>query len=181
MLDRAGASHHARVRDLPDWLRPGDLLVVNETRVLPARLRGRKETGGAAEALLLGEPTPGRSGHPALLRTRDTIVAENGGTRVCVGYDGRISSPDLETALVEGLTLCGVNVIRVGLGPTPMLYYAVNKLSADGGIMISGSHNPPEFNGFKMMIGTKSFFGADIQRLGVIAESGVFASSVTVT
>ena len=112
----------------------------------------------------------------AIGRAFGTIIAEGGGTRVCVGYDGRVSSPGLEAALVGGLTSCGIHVVRIGLGPTPMLYYAVNVLGADGGIMVSGSHNPPEYNGFKMMIGTKSFYGADIQRLGAIAESGAFAT-----
>jgi S-adenosylmethionine:tRNA ribosyltransferase-isomerase len=82
VLDRSGAAHHGRVRDLPEWLRAGDLLVVNETRVLPARLRGRKASGGAAEALLLAEPEPGSSRHRALLRTRGRLRA---GLRVRFG------------------------------------------------------------------------------------------------
>ena len=112
----------------------------------------------------------------AIGRSFGSVVTEKGGSHVCVGYDGRLSSPALETALVEGLMLCGLKVTRIGLGPTPMLYYAVNVLAADGGIMISGSHNPPEYNGFKIMIGTKSFYGADIQNLGAIAAAGVFAA-----
>lgn len=91
---------------------------------------------------------------------------------VCVGYDGRLSSPEMAEAVVEGLMAAGVNVQRVGRGPTPMLYFAVCDQNADGGIMITGSHNPPNHNGFKMMIGRKPFFGADIKALGPQAAKG---------
>lgn len=111
----------------------------------------------------------------ALGRSFGTVVSEARGTRVCVGYDGRISSPDLERAVIEGLNEAGIDAIRIGLGPTPMLYYAVNALDADGGIMITASHNPPEYNGFKLMLGKKSFWGDDIRRLGDIASLGHFA------
>ncbi len=96
------------------------------------------------------------------------------GARVCVGYDGRLSSPALEAALVEGLKSTGVNVERVGRGPTPMLYYATMESSADGGIMVTGSHNPPTHNGFKMMMSKKPFFGAQIKEMGVAATKGDF-------
>jgi phosphomannomutase len=112
----------------------------------------------------------------ALGRTFGTVVSEAGGASVCVGYDGRISSPDLERAVIEGLNAAGIDAIRIGLGPTPMLYYAVNVLDADGGIMITASHNPPEYNGFKLMLGKKSFWGDDIRRLGDIASLGQFAT-----
>ncbi|MEI2602107.1 phosphomannomutase/phosphoglucomutase, partial [Acinetobacter baumannii] len=93
-------------------------------------------------------------------------VRRAGGTRVAVGYDGRLSSPELEAALVGGLTAVGVDVVRIGMGPTPMLYYAEATLEVDGGIEITGSHNPAEYNGFKMVLQHKPFFGADIQDLG---------------
>ena len=112
----------------------------------------------------------------AIGRTFGTIVARGGGRMVCVGYDGRLSSPELEAALVEGLVEAGLEVRRVGRGPTPMLYYAVRELEADGGIMVTGSHNPPNHNGFKIMIGKASFFGRDIQRLGEMAAAGDWAS-----
>jgi phosphomannomutase len=102
------------------------------------------------------------------------VLAEAGGRRAAVGFDGRLSSPELEAALVAGLTASGIDVTRVGLGPTPMLYFAVNTLAVDGGIMVTGSHNPPNHNGFKLMLGRRSFFGADIQRLGKIAAAGRF-------
>lgn len=98
-------------------------------------------------------------------------TANAGRPRVCVGYDGRLSSPDIEKALVAGLTAAGVDALRVGLGPTPMLYFAVHELKADGGIMVTGSHNPPDYNGFKFMLGTKPFFGEQIQELGSIAAA----------
>jgi phosphomannomutase len=102
-------------------------------------------------------------------------VAAGAGARVCVGYDGRLTSPALEQAAIEGLTAGGVDVVRIGLGPTPMLYFAVKTLEADGGIMITGSHNPPEYNGFKLMLKERTLFGSDIQRLGEIAARGAFA------
>jgi phosphomannomutase len=112
----------------------------------------------------------------ALGRAFGTVVVHSGGSNVAVGYDGRLSSPDLERAVVAGLTACGLKVRRVGLGPTPMLYYAVHKLGCDGGIQITGSHNPPDHNGFKMMLGQAPFFGENIQRLGRIASEGAFVN-----
>jgi len=112
----------------------------------------------------------------AIGRAFGTAVVAKGGKTVCVGYDGRLSSPDLENAVVDGLVQCGLKVVRIGLGPTPMLYYAVNVVPADAGIMISGSHNPPEYNGFKMMMGKAPFYGDDIIRLGQTAASGAYAS-----
>ncbi|MBK18098.1 MAG: phosphomannomutase [Rhodospirillaceae bacterium] len=114
-------------------------------------------------------------GAQAIGRAFGTMVVEKGGKTVCVGYDGRLSSPDLEAAVVDGLMACGLTAVRIGLGPTPMLYFAVNIVPADAGIMISGSHNPPEYNGFKMMLGKAPFYGGDIQRLGEIAANGAYA------
>ena len=107
----------------------------------------------------------------AIGRAFGSGVCRGGGGAVCVGYDGRLSSPEMEQAVVEGLMDCGLEAVRVGLGPTPMLYFAVNVLRAAGGIMISGSHNPPEYNGFKIMRGTKPFYGEDIVKLGEIARA----------
>ncbi|PPR09516.1 MAG: Phosphomannomutase/phosphoglucomutase [Alphaproteobacteria bacterium MarineAlpha11_Bin1] len=109
-------------------------------------------------------------------RAFGTEISSAGAGVVCVGYDGRLSSPEMECATVDGLTACGLEVVRVGLGPTPMLYFSVNRLNAAGGIMISGSHNPPEYNGFKMMRGAKPFYGADITNLDRIASAGRYAS-----
>jgi phosphomannomutase len=117
----------------------------------------------------------------ALGRAFGTIVREAGGRSVAAGYDGRLSSPMLEAALVDGLSACGLVVKRIGLGPTPMLYYAVYELGCDGGVMVTGSHNPPEYNGFKMMLGHDAFFGAQIQRLGDIAARGAFETGTGAT
>lgn len=110
----------------------------------------------------------------AIGRAFGTIVARKGGSRVCVGYDGRLSSPEMEAALVEGLCASGITAVRVGRGPTPMLYFSTYDLDADGGIMVTGSHNPPNYNGFKIMLGKKSFFGEDIQAMARIAAAGDF-------
>ena len=91
---------------------------------------------------------------------------------VCVGFDGRLSSPSLSEKLCEGLKETGARVINVGLGPTPMLYYAVKTLKADAGIMVTGSHNPPDYNGFKMTTHTYPIFGQKIQAIGKISASG---------
>ncbi len=101
-----------------------------------------------------------------------TLLRRAGGHRVAVGRDGRVSSPELEAALVEGLTASGCDVVRVGMGPTPMLYYAEAILEVDGGIQITGSHNPGDYNGFKMVFQHRPFFGQDIQEIGKLAAAG---------
>ncbi|MGQ0677334.1 MAG: phosphoglucomutase/phosphomannomutase PgmG [Rhodospirillales bacterium] len=105
-----------------------------------------------------------------------TAIRRAGGGTAAVGYDGRLSSPDMEKALVEGLAAAGVDVWRIGRGPTPMLYYAQRTLPADGGIMVTGSHNPPDHNGFKMVLGKAPVFGEQIQALGGLAAKGDFES-----
>ena len=119
----------------------------------------------------------------AIGRSFATLLREAGGETVAVGYDGRMSSPTLEHALCEGLTSGGCNVVRIGLGPTPMLYYAeASSEQVDGGIQITGSHNPPNYNGFKMVFQGRPFYGADIRKLGDIAQRGAWSSgSGTVT
>jgi phosphomannomutase len=107
----------------------------------------------------------------ALGRVFAQRVAEAGGRRVAVGYDGRLTSPELEATLVEGLAEGGADVVRVGRGPTPMLYYAAATLGVDGGVMVTGSHNPPDHNGFKLVLQGKAFFGDAIQGLGQLALS----------
>ena len=108
----------------------------------------------------------------AIGRCFGSIVSRAGGTKVAVGYDGRLSSPDLEPQLVAGLRACGMEVIRIGLVATPMLYFASYHFGADGAVMVTGSHNPPDYNGFKMMLGKKPFFGAQIQEIGRMAAEG---------
>ena len=88
----------------------------------------------------------------------------NGGRTVAVGYDGRLSSPAFEAALAKGLSASGIEAIRIGRGPTPMLYYASTKLATDGAVMVTGSHNPADYNGFKMVLAGKPFYGEQITR-----------------
>jgi phosphomannomutase len=118
----------------------------------------------------------GRTLHPAdafaIGRVFGSMVFRSGGSKVAVGYDGRLTSPELEQALVDGLRASGIGVLRVGRGPTPMLYYAATMLQTDGAIMVTGSHNPPDYNGFKMMWGRKPFFGQQILQIGALAEAG---------
>jgi phosphomannomutase len=126
-------------------------------------IRGRVgETLSAADARAVG-------------RSFGTVVREAGGRRVSVGRDGRHSSPEMRAALIEGLTACGIDVVDIGQVSTPTLYFSVFELGTDGGVMITGSHNPPAYNGFKMMLGRKAFYGASIQRLGRIAASGRYS------
>lgn len=101
-----------------------------------------------------------------------TRIIREGGKHVCVGYDGRESSPVFAQNLINGLISTGVNVENIGQGPSPMLYYAVKSRKADGGIMITGSHNPSEYNGFKMMLQNSSIYGDAVQELGKMAAAG---------
>ncbi|MDK2761126.1 MAG: phosphomannomutase/phosphoglucomutase [Sphingopyxis sp.] len=108
----------------------------------------------------------------AIGRSFATLVARSGGKRVAVGYDGRLSSPMLAAALIEGINAAGIDALNVGLGPTPMLYYAASTEEVDGGIQITGSHNPPDYNGFKFVKQGRPFFGADILGIGKMAAAG---------
>lgn len=108
----------------------------------------------------------------ALGRAFGTIIVRNGGRKICLGYDGRLSSPMMEQAILTGLLSTGLDVVRIGLGPSPMLYYSVFELDTDGGIMITGSHNPPNYNGFKMMIGKGGCYGEQIQEIGRMSAEG---------
>jgi phosphomannomutase len=94
-----------------------------------------------------------------------TWVRARGLRRIAVGRDGRESSPDLERALIEGLIAGGVLVQRIGLGPTPQLHFALEAYGLDGGIMVTGSHNPREENGFKLVIGTEPVHGEMLRAL----------------
>ncbi|NJC04552.1 phosphomannomutase [Sphingomonas kaistensis] len=108
----------------------------------------------------------------ALGRTFAAQGQEMGARKLAVGRDGREHSPRLEEALVRGLTEGGMDVVRVGEGPSPMLYWAVSELDVDGGIQITGSHNPADYNGFKMLLPGGSVFGSAIKALGARAAEG---------
>tara|TARA_R110000782_G_scaffold268689_1_gene365505 strand:+ start:38212 stop:39606 length:1395 start_codon:yes stop_codon:yes gene_type:complete len=120
---------------------------------------------------IVGE-TLGEGDAYAIGRGFGTLIGRAGGKSVAVGYDGRTSSPILEAALVKGLNDSGIHALCVGMGPTPMLYYAEAVEQVDGGIQITGSHNPANYNGFKMVFQHRPFFGEDIQRLGQMAAEG---------
>lgn len=112
----------------------------------------------------------------ALGRAFASAVKPRGARRLAVGYDGRLTSPDLAQALISGICDAGLDVANIGCGPSPMLYFATHHLDVQGGIMVTGSHNPPEYNGFKMSFGKAPFFGEEIQCLGRQAAAGNFES-----
>lgn len=123
---------------------------------------------------IIGE-TLGADDARAIGRSFGSMLREAGGRKVAVGYDGRVSSPMLEHALIEGLTASGCDVVRIGMSATPMLYYAeASREDVDGGIQITGSHNPANYNGLKMVFQGRPFFGADIQKLGDISAEGAW-------
>ena len=124
---------------------------------------------------IIGE-TLGPDDARAIGRGFASLLREAGGKKVAVGYDGRVSSPMLEHALIEGLTASGCDVVRIGMGATPMLYYAeASQEEVDGGIQITGSHNPANYNGFKMVFQGRPFFGDDIKTIGELAAAGDWA------
>lgn len=108
----------------------------------------------------------------ALGRTLGSIASLAGGKVAVVGYDGRHSSPAMEEELCRGLAASGLFVLRIGLCPTPMTYFAAKVLNASVGVMVTGSHNPKDYNGFKMVVGDKPFYGDSIQRLGEQSARG---------
>ena len=115
------------------------------------------QTLGAADAYAVGRAFAER-------------LQRNGAAKIVVSRDGRLSSPMLEAALVEGLTEAGCNVVRIGLAATPMLYFAeVSAEDVQGGIQVTGSHNPGHHNGFKIVMGGRPFFGEDIRALARVA------------
>jgi phosphomannomutase/phosphoglucomutase len=116
------------------------------------------------------------AGSAALLgRAAGTYFREHGAERVALGRDCRLSSPELCAHLADGLTSTGLDIVDLGLVPTPLLYFALFHLAVDGGVEVTGSHNPPGDNGFKICLGTRTVFGEEIRRIGEIAESGRFA------
>src|SRR5438105_251270 len=108
----------------------------------------------------------------ALGRSFAALACEEGAGRLAVGRDGRLHSGMLEAALVRGLTEGGIDVILVGMGPSPMLYFATHFLDVDGGIQVTGSHNPADYNGFKLLLNGRSVFGQEIQALGRRSAGG---------
>jgi phosphomannomutase/phosphoglucomutase len=119
----------------------------------------------------LTEPIAERIG-----RAYCTYVNDRGVKTISVGRDGRLSSPGLFNALVKGLLAGGMNVVDVGICPSPLVYFSLFQLPIDGGIMITGSHNAAEYNGFKICVGKEAIHGEAIQDLRRVMEAGVFTS-----
>ncbi|HUR97077.1 MAG TPA: phosphomannomutase/phosphoglucomutase, partial [Pyrinomonadaceae bacterium] len=109
-----------------------------------------------------------------LARAIGTFFAQNGAKRIAVGYDARKSSPGFCDLLTRGFNESGCDVVLVGMVPTPVLYHTVFTQNVDGGVMITGSHNPPTHNGFKICLGRSTLFGSQIQEIKDIALSGEF-------
>lgn len=111
-----------------------------------------------------------------LAKALASFIAKRGTKKplVTVGYDARLSSPAIETAVVRGFQNSGCDVVKLGLVTTPISYYSMFDLSAHGGIMITGSHNPPDYNGFKISFGKSTLFGEEIQELGRIVAQEDF-------
>ena len=105
-----------------------------------------------------------------------TYLSRHGGSRAVIGRDCRISSPAVRDAVVEGMTAAGVKVIDVGVVPTPVLYFALRHLEVDGGLVITASHNPPQYNGFKVCLGYETIYGEEIQNFGRLLKTGDFIS-----
>ncbi len=103
-------------------------------------------------------------------RSFGTFLRRRGHKRIVVGRDCRLSSPRLHRALVTGLLETGLSLIDIGVGPTPMLYFAVFHLDAEGGVQITGSHNPPQDNGFKLMAGKSTLAGDEVRELRTLIE-----------
>jgi len=108
----------------------------------------------------------------ALGRTFAAKAHGEGARTIAVGRDGRTHSGMLEAELIRGLTDGGIDVVQIGMGPSPMLYFATHFLEVDGGIQVTGSHNPADYNGFKLLLKGRSVFGAEIQEIGQRAASG---------
>src|ERR1700681_867365 len=104
-----------------------------------------------------------------------SYIQRQAGKKINLGRDTRLSSPRLRDALMRGLKASGCEVTDIGVVPTPVLYYSVFNLKADGGVMITGSHNPPEFNGFKTVSGASTIYGEAIQEVHRTIESGDLA------
>jgi len=112
-------------------------------------------------------------------RAIGTYAARHRVKNMTVGRDCRLSSDSYHNVLIKGLNAAGINTIDIGLCATPMLYFSIRHLHVGGGIMITGSHNPPEFNGFKICIGHSTIYGEQIQKLRKIMESGQYAQGIS--
>jgi phosphomannomutase/phosphoglucomutase len=103
-----------------------------------------------------------------------TYYQSHGASKITLGRDCRLSSPGLSDSLSRGLLQAGIDVLDLGMVPTPLLYFSLHYFDVDGGIQITGSHNPPEYNGFKISLGKATIYGEEIQEIRKIAEAGEF-------
>jgi phosphomannomutase/phosphoglucomutase len=110
-------------------------------------------------------------------RAYATILIEAGKHTITLGRDCRLSSDALRNRLLEGLLPAGIEVVDIGVVPTPLLYFSVIHWKMDGGAMITGSHNAAEYNGFKLGVGPSTIFGEEIQRVRKIIEAGAFKTT----
>ena len=108
-------------------------------------------------------------------RAIGTFFSQNKAKRIAIGYDARVSSPEFCKLLTDGFNASGCDVVLIGMVPTPVLYHTVYTKNVDGGVMITGSHNPPDHNGFKICLGKATLFGSQIQEVKEIALSLDFA------
>jgi len=109
-------------------------------------------------------------------RAIGSYVVTGGGKCMAIGMDCRLSSESYYDALRKGMNASGIHVINIGLCATPMLYFSIRHLHVDGGVMITGSHNPPEYNGFKICVGPDTIHGQEIQALRKIMENGQYTT-----
>ena len=109
-------------------------------------------------------------------RAYGTMARQRGCRTVALGRDGRLTSPDLRDRVLAGIMATGVNVVDIGVCPTPLLYFALYELPVEGGVMVTGSHNAAEYNGFKMCLEKTALHGEDIQELKRLIEAGTYAS-----
>jgi phosphomannomutase/phosphoglucomutase len=123
---------------------------------------------------VVGSTLTGNTAH-LIGRALGTQVREAGLDKVCVGRDGRLSGPSLSQALIRGLLDCGCEVLDLGAVPTPALYFATHEYGTGSGVMVTGSHNPPDYNGFKIMVGGETLSGAAIQGVRERIQAGRFA------
>ena len=112
----------------------------------------------------------------AIGRALGTLGRKRGAPTFAVCRDGRLSGPELANALMEGLNAAGADAIDIGMGPTPLAYFAAHHLDCGSCVAVSGSHNPPEYNGLKIVVGGNALYGEEIQHLRQLAQSGQLAS-----
>lgn len=141
----------------------------NDTKYMNQNIFREYDIRGIVGEHLTGETVA------TLGRAIGTFFNQNGAKRIAIGYDARISSPGFCELLTDGFNASGCDVLLTGMVPTPVLYHTVYTKPVDGGVMITGSHNPPDHNGFKICLGKATLFGSQIQEIKGIALSGNFS------